>query len=237
MQTASGGQAASLSAQKVTNNVQVAPPPVTPPPVTPPPVTPPPVTPPPVTPPSVNNQPPTVTISNPSKGNKFITPTDIQIEVTASDPDGTISKVELYNGTVKLVELTTSPYSYTWKGVNAGTYQLKAVATDNLNATATASMVEFTVGEKTKYDANSEIINLYPNPNNGNFNIEFLDPEKTEKSEIIISDLGGKQIYHVTISAEEITKQFDLANIRSGMYIMTVISKEIIVTKKFIIRQ
>ena len=83
----------------------------------------------------------------------------------------------------------------------------------------------------------SEIINLYPNPNNGNFNIEFLDPEKTEKSEIIISDLGGKQIYHVTISAEEITKQFDLANIRSGMYIMTVISKEIIVTKKFIIRQ
>ena len=59
------------------------------------------------------------------------------------------------------------------------------------------------MGEKTKYDAASEIINLYPNPNNGNFNIEFLDPEKTDKSEIIISDLGGKQIYHETISTKD----------------------------------
>ena len=70
VQTASGGQAASISAQNVTNNVKVTPPPVV-------------------------NQPPTVTISNPSKGNTYINPTDIEIEVIASDPDGTISKVEL----------------------------------------------------------------------------------------------------------------------------------------------
>ena len=176
-----------------------------------------------ITPP-VANRLPSVKISNPLKGNKFFNPADIEIEVIASDPDGAISKVELFNGTEKIAELQTAPYSYTWKGVSAGTYKLKAVATDNLNATATASMVEFTVGEKTKYDAASEIINLYPNPNNGNFNIEFLDPEKTDKSEIIISDLGGKQIYHETISAEVITKQFDLPNLRSGIYILTVIS-------------
>jgi hypothetical protein len=211
VQTASGGQAASIIAQNVTNNVKATPPPIV-------------------------NQVPTVTISNPSKGNTYIHPTDIEIVVIATDPDGTISKVELFNGTVKLAELSTAPYSFTWKGVSEGTYQLKAVATDNLNAPSNASLVEFTVEEGAKYDVDSDIINLYPNPNSGNFNIEFLDPAKTGKSEIIISDLGGKQIYHETISTEEITRQFNLQNIRSGIYIMTVINQEILVTKKIIIR-
>ena len=215
LQTSTGVQAATISAQAVKNNT--------------------------ISPineaPTESNQPPSVSISNPSKGKKFFNPADIEIEVIAADPDGYISKVELFNGNIKLAVLTTAPFLYTWKGISEGTYQLMAVATDNLNATDTTSMVEFKVGEKTKYDAASEIINLYPNPNNGNFNIEFLDPTKTEKSEIVISDLGGKQIYQETISAEETTKQFDLQNIRGGIYIMTVISKDIVVTKKIIIRQ
>jgi len=51
---------------------------------------------------------------------------------------------------------------YTWKDVNAGTYAIKAVAYDNLNASAVSSVIQFKVGEGPIYDANSEIINLYP---------------------------------------------------------------------------
>ena len=100
----------------------------------------------------------------------------LNIEVVASDPDGTISKVELYNGSAKLVELSSAPYLYSWKDVDTGTYSINAVAYDNLNATTTSSLIEFTVVDNSRYDANSEILNLYPNPNDGNFSIEFIVP-------------------------------------------------------------
>ncbi len=154
--------------------------------------------------------------------------------MTASDPDGSISKVELYSGSDKLVELTSPPYSYTWKDVAKGTYTITAIATDNLGATATSSSVEFVVWEVSRYDGNSEIINLYPNPNDGHFSIDFVIPLINEKSEIIITDLAGKQIYNKPVLKEETSRQFNLSYIKSGIYIMMVISKDILVTKKII---
>jgi hypothetical protein len=180
------------------------------------------------------NQPPVVTITNPSKGNKYENLSTITIEAIASDPDGTISKVELYNGINKLVELTSPPYSFTWKAVEAGSYLITAIATDNLNATTTSSPVEFVVGSNIKYDAHSEIINLYPNPNDGHFSIEFINPLQNEISEVVITDLAGKHVYNGPVSKEEIIKQIDLSYIKSGIYILMIIYKRIIVTKKFI---
>jgi parallel beta-helix repeat protein len=182
------------------------------------------------------NQPPVVKISNPLKGDKYETNSTITLEAIASDPDGSISKVEFYNGAIKLVELTTAPYIYTWKDVAAGNYSITAVATDNLNASTTSLPLEFEVGPIIKYDANSDIINLYPNPNDGHFSIEFITPLQNEKSEIEITDLSGKQVYNGFVSKEETSKQFDLSNIKSGIYIMMIKDKEILVTKKFIIK-
>jgi uncharacterized repeat protein (TIGR02059 family) len=179
---------------------------------------------------------PVVTISNPTKGKRFENPADIEIQVIASDPDGTVSKVELFNGAEKLVEMTTAPFNYVWKGLITGTYKITAIATDNSMATAISSIVEFKVTEKTIYDAKSEIINLYPNPNDGHFTVDFLVPLENPKNEIVISDLVGNQIYRETISAEQTTKQFDLPNVRSGIYIMRVMSNEILVTKKILIK-
>ena len=184
--------------------------------------------------PNPTNQPPVVEIFNPSKGNKYENPATITIDAIASDPDGSISKVEFYSGAVKLVELTSAPYSYTWKDVEAGSYSITAIATDNLNATATSLPIEFEVAANIKYDANSEIINLYPNPNDGHFSIKFINPLQSEKSEIIITDLAGKQVYNGLVSKEEIIKQIDLSYIKSGIYILMIIYKEILVTKKII---
>ena len=101
LQTAVGGQAASITAQNVTNNVGSI------------------------------NQPPVVSISSPIKSSSFIAPATITIDANASDPDGSVIKVEFYSGTSKLGEITAIPYAYTWKEVPAGTYSLTAVATDN----------------------------------------------------------------------------------------------------------
>jgi uncharacterized repeat protein (TIGR02059 family) len=180
------------------------------------------------------NKHPFVRISNPLKGNTFDNLSSIEIGAVASDSDGTVSTVAFYNGDTQLVELTSSPYTYTWKDVLAGTYTITAIATDNMNDTTISSPVDFVVGNTVKYDPKSDIFNLYPNPNDGHFSIEFVNPFQSERNEIIISDLTGKQVYSGFITKEDIMKQFDISNIRSGMYVMLIKDKEILVTKKFI---
>jgi uncharacterized repeat protein (TIGR02059 family) len=185
---------------------------------------------------SAPNMHPVVKILNPRKGNAYANLSSVEIDATASDPDGTISKVEFYNGKVKLVELTSAPYTYIWKDVAAGNYSITAVATDNLNDTTLSSPVEFVVGAITKYDGNSDVVKLFPNPNNGHFSIEFINPLQSEKNEIIITDMAGKQVYDGSVLKEDIAKQFDLSNSKSGLYVMMIKDKEILVTKKFIIK-
>jgi hypothetical protein len=182
------------------------------------------------------NQLPSVSISSPTKGNTFEEPAAIEIEVAASDPDGSVTKVTLFNGTEFLAELTSAPYSYSWKDIAAGNYQIKAVATDNSNATSTSTLVEFSVGHKPTYDPLSEIVSLYPNPNNGRFTIEFLVPLKSAKSEVVISDLNGNIVQRETVAPEETSKEIIMGKARSGLYILTVFDDAIIVTKKIIIK-
>lgn len=91
------------------------------------------------------NQSPVVSITSPAAGAAFTAPAAITINASASDADGTIAKVEFYNGTTKLGEDATSPYSYSWTNVAAGTYSLTAVATDNGGAVATSAAVSVTV--------------------------------------------------------------------------------------------
>jgi uncharacterized repeat protein (TIGR02059 family) len=180
------------------------------------------------------NKHPVIHISNPHKGNSYTNLSTVTIDADASDPDGTVSKVEFYNGSEKLVEVTASPYTYIWKNVLPGSYSITAIATDNLNDTTKSSPVEFVVGSTVKYDAKSDVVKLYPNPNNGQFSIEFVSPLQSDNCEIVITDLAGKQVYNGPVKKEELSKQFDLSGSRSGIYVMLIKDKDIIVTKKFI---
>ncbi len=67
-------------------------------------------------------------------------PTNIEIEASASDPNGTITKVEFFNGTTKLSEDARAPYSYTWTNVALGNYTIRVVATDNDGNKAEATL-------------------------------------------------------------------------------------------------
>ncbi|RYD46566.1 MAG: hypothetical protein EOP85_07195, partial [Verrucomicrobiaceae bacterium] len=84
---------------------------------------------------------PTVAITTPVNGADFLDPATIEITADAQDSDGSITKVEFFNGGVKLGEDTTVPYPYTWTGVPQGEYTLTARATDNLTAATTSSAV------------------------------------------------------------------------------------------------
>ena len=83
---------------------------------------------------------PTVTITSPANNASFNAPASVTISANATDSDGSIAKVEFYNGTTLLGTVTSSPYTYTWNNVGAAPYTLTVKAFDNLSATATASV-------------------------------------------------------------------------------------------------
>ncbi|MDB5255928.1 MAG: C-terminal target protein [Chitinophagaceae bacterium] len=87
------------------------------------------------------NQVPTVSITSPANNAVFIAPASIAITASATDADGTVTKVEFYNGTTLLGTVTSAPYNFTWNNVTAGNYTLLAKAYDNLNAIGSASVV------------------------------------------------------------------------------------------------
>ena len=95
--------------------------------------------------PAATNVAPTVSLTAPATGATFTAPATIGLTATAADTDGTITKVDFYNGATLLFSATTAPYSYSWTGVAAGSYTLTAVATDNSGATTTSTAATVTV--------------------------------------------------------------------------------------------
>jgi YD repeat-containing protein len=91
------------------------------------------------------NNPPAVTLTSPAQNATFTAPATVAFAATATDSDGTITKVEFFQGSTKVGENTTSPYTFNWTSVPAGTYVLSAKATDNSGATTTSSTVNITV--------------------------------------------------------------------------------------------
>ena len=88
-----------------------------------------------------NNIPPTVSLTSPTATSAFTSPATINIAANAADTDGTVTKVEFYQGSIKLGEALAAPYTYAWTGVATGTYILTAVATDNSGTTTTSAAV------------------------------------------------------------------------------------------------
>ena len=177
------------------------------------------------------NKPPLVSISSAGKGNSFQAPASVTVEIKATDPDGTITKVELYNGNEKICEMTTNPYVYTLKNLTEGSYSLKAVATDDMESASVSDIYKFMV---TKYDKNYEHFNIYPNPSDGYFSIDLQSPQSTENFSIIIVNLAGKIVYQRILSGEPDSTRFDLSYLNPGTYIVMIKNKLIIATQKLI---
>jgi hypothetical protein len=92
---------------------------------------------------------PDVALSQPANGATFAAPANIGLAATASDADGTVTKVEFFNEATKLGEDATAPYSYAWNGVGAGTYTVTARATDDSGQTVASAPATVTVTATT----------------------------------------------------------------------------------------
>jgi len=96
------------------------------------------------------NAAPTVSITSPATNSNFTAPASVTFNANASDMDGTIINVQFYNGATLLGSDASSPYSYTWSGIAAGTYTITAVATDDKGAKTTSPAITLVVTEKPK---------------------------------------------------------------------------------------
>ena len=90
---------------------------------------------------------PSVALTQPADGASFSAPATVNLAASASDSDGSVTKVEFFNGTTKLGEDTTAPYSFSWSGVGAGSYSLTARATDDLGGITTSLAAGITVND------------------------------------------------------------------------------------------
>jgi N-acetylneuraminic acid mutarotase len=98
---------------------------------------------------SNGNIPPFVSINVPIDGATFESGANININVNATDSDGTISTVHFYANNTLIGTDATSPFNFAWNEVRGGSYSLTAVATDNSGGVTTSSPVRINVNVST----------------------------------------------------------------------------------------
>jgi len=179
------------------------------------------------------NQLPSVSISSPGDNASFEAPATVTLTVDAYDPDGSVDRVEYFIGQEKLSESLLPPFSVSFQCDTAGTYEITAVAYDNLNASTNSVPVTISVTLKKEYP---DLINLYPNPNNGYLTVDMYDlPESEDPAILNIVNLSGRTIYTDVITTGETTRQIDISESFPGNYIMLITSGDrILSTRQFI---
>lgn len=114
---------------------------------------------------------PTVRIASPAHGSNFAAPATVTVDVAASDVEGPVARVELYQGSTKLGEDTEAPFSFQLPGLVAGTYVLSAKAYDGSGAVTTSSSIYVYVLSPTVSVSVPDATSAEPGTDTGRFTI------------------------------------------------------------------
>jgi Zn-dependent metalloprotease len=95
---------------------------------------------------TATNAPPSISITSPADGSVFTSPASFVIAYSASDPDGAIAKVELYEGSKLLFTDTNAPFtSVTGNNFRAGFHRYHLRAYDDRGAATTSSPLRIAI--------------------------------------------------------------------------------------------
>jgi hypothetical protein len=92
-----------------------------------------------------NNIAPEVSLTSPTDNSEFEQGTPVVLSATATDTDGSITRVEFYAGSHLLGIAAAAPYAYTWASPGEGTHILSALACDNEGGTGLSNTVTIQV--------------------------------------------------------------------------------------------
>lgn len=179
-----------------------------------------------------DNNPSVITITSPVN-NATINGNSMMINVTATDPDGSITKVDYYDGNTLIGTSTTEPYSYTWNNPSAGTHTLTVKVTDSNGGVTTSAGTVVTVGSATGISSVKDVFNrVYPNPSNGQIHIE-TDIHLESVSMSLIDALGVEVSINIIVTGSN--AQMDVSSLAVGIYTLLIKQEEFISRKKIIV--
>ncbi|MBB5040614.1 choice-of-anchor I family protein, partial [Prosthecobacter dejongeii] len=95
----------------------------------------------------LTNQAPQVALTQPLSGARFLPGASIFLAAGAADVDGTIAKVEFFEGLNKLGEVLAAPFTFEWMGAATGAHSLTAVATDATGLVTISEAVVVQIGD------------------------------------------------------------------------------------------
>ena len=93
----------------------------------------------------LNNVPPTAVLTAPVNGQIFFAGQAVQLAATASDNDGTVSKVEFLVDGLSIGALAVPPFTQTWAPTTAGNHTVQVRTTDNVGAVTASPSASITV--------------------------------------------------------------------------------------------
>jgi len=88
---------------------------------------------------------PTVSFLTPVDESRFAEPATVTFSAQASDPDGTVARVDYFSGSTLLGSVTEPPYYLTVPGMTAGTYSFKAQAVDDAGVASPYGLASITI--------------------------------------------------------------------------------------------
>lgn len=127
-----------------------------------------------------NNVIPKVSISAPANASRYFSREPFDITVKASDLNGSIAEVKLYEGPRLLGSAQTEPYTFNWYGT-PGTYSFTATATDNNGGIGTSSALTIIIDSTPSCRGKAF---------NGDFEYLFSDDENNPTLTFIPSRAG-----------------------------------------------
>lgn len=149
---------------------------------------------------------------------------NVFFEIEAYDPDGIVTNVKIKSGNKTLVELHEEPYTYLWEKIELGTYYIGAVAEDDKGALAYSQILELVVEDAE--DLNVDMIELFPNPNNGIFSVVMRPDISTKDNVLIILNSAGSVLHKVKVNDGQQNIDISLTGLCPGIYILLLTNNE-----------
>lgn len=149
---------------------------------------------------------------------KVTTGGSYKITADAADYDGTIAKVEYFNGTTKLGEKLTSPYTYTYTNIPKGINTIRVVATDNSGGQSSTQIILYTDAAPTAFTnvSSDKNISVYPNPTKGTIYIKGVT---NSNAQLTVYDTLGKKVLETVFENDT---PVNLESLQNGLYLCKV---------------
>lgn len=164
---------------------------------------------------------PAVSITAPVANTVYATaPANIVINATATDADGTIARVEFYNGTTLLNTDNASPYSYTLTGIVLGNYNFTAKAFDNNGLSKTSSIVSVSVGTPPTVSFIEPTATTFDAPATVYFAVNATDASGIQKVEYYVNEWSTTSPW-ITATSAAYNYRIGIEYLPAGTYTIT----------------